>query len=596
MQNIKLVFVLCLFSFRALSLYAQSDPPPRAGFTWIKDASAAGGHWERVRAATGTDTKTPATTQSPRQSPNSSESEIGYSPLIVDAPGMEASAFTALVGLLAADKLEAITISGDNIDVNRLQPQHRSVGEKSVLSRPMKSYEVLEGIVLPSECHVSIIDFPTSHYTHDFTFRVKPDPEYSFLLSNNNTLRDSKTGKFEQQTDIEIEWESGLGADENSRNPAVPSNVKGNSFGFYSKGHKRKDVIWNWATPGDRVYIEGLWIWERGHLPSHTEIHPPHFVAVQRHLPVSFTLAGNSVQMNNLPNDQFYGTRIDVYADADGSTMWNKKGLQPFAQIVDMNRKDYTFTVKNIFTKPQNSTAQLACKVIKRPGDDFPAEPVITLLPNGEAEITIPWKTKNVSNLQTFARTFILYWDVPSTKGILVPKEKPNLHKIQLEKIQVLVDDDPHKVIDNDNGEWFLYANVGSDWYMMNEFATSAADALSGGLHDAKEGQQYPLNITTSVYITPMDTYRVFSDGWEGDHMNTRMGIVNDEYDRSVNRAKPFLANIFNTEGFINGEYLDDDLGEVSSIYRISSPLGANAKKSSDGNYKLFWNVLEVTN
>lgn len=33
------------------------------------------------------------------------------------------------------------------------------------------------------------------------------------------------------------------------------------------------------------MQIEGQWIWDRGHPPAKTEIHPPRLVAIQRDLP-----------------------------------------------------------------------------------------------------------------------------------------------------------------------------------------------------------------------------------------------------------------------------------------------------------------------
>src|SRR6266566_7327196 len=65
-----------------------------------------------------------------------------------------------------------------------------------------------------------------------------------------------------------------------------------NGLGFLSppvnikvsgREHQRREVIWNWPTLSDRVHVEGLWIWDRGHPPADTEIHSPRLVAIQRH-------------------------------------------------------------------------------------------------------------------------------------------------------------------------------------------------------------------------------------------------------------------------------------------------------------------------
>ncbi len=123
----------------------------------------------------------------------------------------------------------------------------------------------LEGTVIPKpnskhiDTHVSPSDFPFHHYTHDFTFNVAPDKtddnRYTNLLAN-RIFTEGKKG--EEITDtilmdyVHVEWESGLGA-YNDGNPCSEKNNLGNSCGFFTAGHKRRDVIWNWPTLGDWV-------------------------------------------------------------------------------------------------------------------------------------------------------------------------------------------------------------------------------------------------------------------------------------------------------------------------------------------------------
>ena len=121
-------------------------------------------------------------------------------------------------------------------------------------------------------------DQPAGHFTHDFNFEVNPDPPFEYLLGKQDGV---------VQPSIEVEWESGFAqADSRDRNPASAASIRGDSFGFYIAGHRRRDVIWNWPTANDWVHVEGIWIYDRGHRdPVKTEIHPPRFVAVKRDLP-----------------------------------------------------------------------------------------------------------------------------------------------------------------------------------------------------------------------------------------------------------------------------------------------------------------------
>jgi hypothetical protein len=123
----------------------------------------------------------------------------------------------------------------------------------------------LEGTVVSS--NVAFEDLPLSHYTHDFNFRVLPDDTADNRFTNllgiqENPITRERLPPDEQQSTIQVEWETGLAAD-NDGNPFQSVNQRGDSGGFFSAGHHRWDTIWNWPTNGDHVRVEGLWIWDR---------------------------------------------------------------------------------------------------------------------------------------------------------------------------------------------------------------------------------------------------------------------------------------------------------------------------------------------
>jgi hypothetical protein len=588
--------------------------------------------------------------------PNQVASQIGYGELQLDMSdfrfndffGSVQNKFFNSVGLFNTTA-GGISFTDGKGDIDILCPQIRSVGETTALDKPKATYEILEGVVKDSD--VAFADFPTSHFTHDFTFEVKPDPQYEYLLASGffqkqnftqscaecknlqtelqrqrnlllhvfspdakaqaeaeierisreiarkrcNSLNCQTTPFItlydEYQDEIEVEWESGLAQNDAGDNPAVSENKKGNSFGFYSAGHKPKDVIWNWATVGDRVHVEGMWVWERGHPPVHTEIHPPHFVSVQRSLPVSFILNANGQNpiIRNDPRDSFIATRVDVFANADGNVYWNTKNLRPFigaapfAQVPDMKRKDYTFTIKHPFKKP-NPTAKLAFQVIKQAVDNFPTNPIIRVLPNDDVQVTVPWMSSNVSNNAIFARTVLVYWDDSATKGVTAD-EKPKLYRVRIKEVNIT--DTKDTLL---GGDFRIYCNVGSDWIFLNDFPVNS-NFLGDGLGVARKGT-YLINKFFKVYLPPDKSYRIKTAGWEADGLDKTMGKIINGYTR-----EPLNIRRFVTDNLTRLADPDDEIGKIDiSITNLAPRLGSNVLKEINpgGAFNIVTEIEEV--
>src|SRR5262249_19341267 len=151
------------------------------------------------------------------------------------------------------------------------------------------------------------------------------------------------------------------------------ANEAGHNCGFFSEGHRRRELFWHWPTVGDHVHVEGYWIFDRGHPPARTEIHPPRLVATQRQLPALLELAG--------PGGGFVvATQADVFASGDGGALNNNRPNVPsFVRRVPMREKDYTFKIMHNHPPPTR-TAQLQWRVDLHDGDTFPREiiPLIT--------------------------------------------------------------------------------------------------------------------------------------------------------------------------------------------------------------------------
>src|SRR5882762_3595096 len=84
---------------------------------------------------------------------------------------------------------------GNDIDLARSNPEWKAINPLSTRANPFPGDQptILEGFVLhppvlhswdQSSAEVAEEDIPWNHYTHDYTFKVVPDPNYQQLLSS----------------------------------------------------------------------------------------------------------------------------------------------------------------------------------------------------------------------------------------------------------------------------------------------------------------------------------------------------------------------------------------------------------------------------
>jgi hypothetical protein len=437
-------------------------------------------------------------------------------------------------------------------DMGRVFPEWKPVND------PVnRLVAVLEGTVTDAE--LAYHDWPSSHYSHDFNFHVRPDitsdGRYTNLLG---VQIDPKTGQRTQQQVIEVEWESGLAAG-NSGNPLAPLNIKGESGGFFSAGHHRGQMLSFWPTTGDRVHVEGLWIWDRGHPPALTEIHPPRLVATQRYLPS--------------PIVGLFGTEIDVFGSGDGGAFYNNRPGQPaFVQKVPMNIRDYTFTMNHIIPRPSQAS-QLKWIVVKDPRDTFPGNPTITSNGAYGVTVTIPWRSSGAPNTAIFARTIYLYWDGGGAVKGMPPGYALNTYRVTLDNVKVNNDHDPSRVTEDD-GEYRLFANVGSKWFFLNEIppVSNILGGQEGATYgDIRSGESSVINKQFLVHIPAGKTFRVYTNGWEADAMDSIFGRLIDQNHACDSALKSWLnSNIFTFTVAYNG-CDNDPLGTVNREYSAAT-------------------------
>jgi Abnormal spindle-like microcephaly-assoc'd, ASPM-SPD-2-Hydin len=416
----------------------------------------------------------------------------------------------------------------------------------------------LEGICtgdasLEPSPHVSFQDFPTSHYTHDFCFKVAPDATVDNRFTN--LLGIGNHGEVQEL--IEVEWECGLGAD-NDGNICSSANRIGSSAGFFSAGHQRRSVIWNWPTVGDWVHVMGRWIWDRGHTPA-TEIHPPRLVAVRRHLPEVLQVSGDGSAHTVV------ATRVDLFASGDGGALRNNRGLVPFAVPVNMADTNYEIEVAHLLAPPTPDT-KLEFLTQAQPGNSFGAPLSIGPSSNDrqKAVIIIPWHDQNVAANAVLACTVWLYWD--STPSYAA-NQRPRVFNVSLDSIHVYNNQDPWP----SDGEYRVFVEAGGKWWFVNEMP-SVSDILQDGLGDTGDadppaGQPWGIGRQAQVCVLPGDTFRVHACGWEADGADTVFGhLIDPDHPHDADLIQLINDTLLTPSVFANGSE-DDPIGEVNTIY-----------------------------
>lgn len=411
----------------------------------------------------------------------------------------------------------------------------------------------LEGTVLSREAdgsdgpHVSHEDLPFYHYTHDFVVNIVPDstPDRRYL----NLLPMLVSNKFGKQDtlmrrNIHCEWESGLGA-RNPGNIMNRDNDFGRSGGFFSKGHERRDILWHWPSIGDWMHIEGKLVWDRGHPPAKTEIHPMQFTAVRRRLPA--VLPGT---------DSTPALRIDVFAHGDGGALWNnRKDVPSFVRPMPMSVKDYSFTLRNLPAAP-SSGALLKYKVIRQKGDNFSAGEIIEdLQGKGELRIRIPWKTAGVNDTCLYARTIYVYWD--DTTAASVPLYRVTLEALEMRRLNEKAG----------AAEPRFYVDVAGQWIFLNDFFGKGNRILSAGLGKTRK-KKWKMNLSFLVSAGEQDRFRVMAYGYERDGVDLLMGNLFDPESECNTRVKRYLkSRMFSIGKMLMKGCMDDQFGAAGSMH-----------------------------
>lgn len=442
-------------------------------------------------------------------------------------------------------------------DIGRLLPEWKPVVDWETVT-------VFEGRVVPhsaahSSCHVSPLDFSGYHTTHDLSFDAVPDPDYKHLMARRIYPRADGGKDTVLQTAIHAEWESGIAAS-NASNPAANANRKGDGYAFLGAGHRRGERLWNLPSIGDWVHLEGIWIWDRGHPPARTEIHPIRFMGITRRLLALVPRQAGQAR------DSVFATRCDIFASGDGGALWNNLPDQPdFVRRVQMSGRSYTFLIRPTLPRP-HPDARLRWRMDARPGDNY-AE-AVEIQPEALADgslalrLRVDWRGPETAIL---ARSIYAWWEMPD--GSLV---EPAVHtyEIRFDAIEVL-----RRKEGPTRCEWRIFIEAGGEWLFANEFLPGADIFESGWAHGYRK--KWALGQSVRVHVPPGVAFRVFAGGWEADGMDKIFGeLLNPDAPCTDATQKALRKHLWPATPFGLKGCLDDVIG-IADDFLTAESIGA---------------------
>lgn len=268
---------------------------------------------------------------------------------------------------------------------------------------PSEKLKDVSGTVTKSD--VSHTDFPAIHDSHDQNTDIRVDPGFEGLLSDAN-----------DPGMLDMEWETGTFPSETSGDPP-----------------ERTFPRWAWPSVGDRVWINGNWIFDCGHPKDiggashyHTEIHPPRAIASMRSqmhtlpgsgatpVPVTATDLYIHGRAGFVMDDLTCGQAVVLGAGTCTPVPYPGRGTPIDA--------DYEF---KICLPPRPSpTAQLRWSMTLGPGNTLGVNPILTAEPAAgvcagpsrprQIDVRIPLAGTSASPDDVLARKIYAGWVFPS--------------------------------------------------------------------------------------------------------------------------------------------------------------------------------------
>jgi len=307
---------------------------------------------------------------------------------------------------------------------------------------PNEKYKSVTGTV--TESFVTHSDFPVVHDSHDQNTHIRVDPAYDNLLSIIN-----------DPGEIEVEWETGIRPFEHGGDGANPIFPK-----------------WVWPSVGDRVWVEGNWIYDAGHPKDvdgitryNSEIHPPRAFA---------TMRDQVMPMPNTGSVPVHATATDLYIHGDGGyateVLNNSSLVANGGHDIRTSPIDVDFDFDILLPSKPSDTAIYTWSITDGPANTINIAPILTPnLLNNSVHVHIPLAGSGISPSEVYARHINVGWAYPTT----------DLHhlRVTLTKMILHNDQDPPGADGELTFSWLNLNKSGSNaWQRLSDFDIPTRD------------------------------------------------------------------------------------------------------------------------
>lgn len=388
-------------------------------------------------------------------------------------------------------------VGGPN-DINRIDPQWVSV-------MPDDAPEIVEGIVTRNK--LSYEDNPANHNSHDFVFHLLLDPDYQHLHSDANPDDGGSTDPADDNLRLmEMEWE----------------------MRYFSPLF--------WPLEGDRVWMMGRWVFDCGHPPYRTELHPPKAVAFMRLEPTHFVGDDMPVLTN----------RAYVYVHGRGGYYKTSVAMQNYEFDIPLPPKPPVGSLRDEL----RNTTTLRAEVIYMPfGGPIPI--LSPQPPNNptQVHVTYPLNVGDVNPDLQFGAVLAVGWQKQSRIPEAVPRRGPTRFrklKITFESLKINEDHDPGA-----SGEWEFWVRAGSTWFEVE------------GLRDVDNDETIQIGQAVTLLVPEDGSWSVETTGWEDD--------CDGRFRDTEEEAEENDAGLADLQCFVDG---NDRMGYVDRTYTAEDNFG----------------------
>jgi hypothetical protein len=384
---------------------------------------------------------------------------------------------------------------------------------------PSNPFQSVSGLVTNSK--VTHTDFPAVHDSHDQNTDILVDAEYEFLLSDVN--HDYP----ETPSSIEMEWEIG----------ATPTELEG-------EGADPTFPKWVWPNIGDRVWVDGHWIFDCGH-PTivgdyddcaivsedgifigwkeecehfRTEIHPARAIASMRDQ--VFTLPGTGVT-------PVRGVATDLYIHGEAGfivdTLYCGGNIilsdDPDSCPTKASPIDEEFDFDIILPPKPFPSAILATFVEDGPGNSVGIAPILDPTPAVDptkVHVTVPLDGSGVSPDDVYARKIYVAW--------VSPPEDLNHYSLTLNLMNLREDLEPPFL---DCECTFFWLNVDrapeNEWIRLADFATGNMNDYDDE-HSLGDGEMGFSGADFEYYVAEGMPVNIMTNGYDQDCLDRHFG------------------------------------------------------------------------